>query len=55
MLFALQKRFNCLPYITPEQINMLEFLNEELYNGRPLSPQQHRDLNKLEQLPRPEK
>lgn len=54
MLFALQKKFNCLPYITPGQLNYCDDLNDKLLNGNPLSPQQHKDLNRLNQLPRAE-
>ena len=54
MLFALQKRFNCLPYITMQQIGYMRQLEDDLEAGIPITPSQEKDLARLRQLPLPD-
>jgi hypothetical protein len=47
MLFALQKKFNCLPWITPQQMEYMEKLLGRAKNGQMLTPQQEKDISRL--------
>ena len=51
MLFALQRHFNCLPYITLDQLCHMDTLERLLNEGNPLTEEQQKDLARLKSLP----
>ena len=51
MLFALQRYFNCLPYITLMQVEHMDTLERMINEGSPLDENQQKDLARLNSLP----
>ena len=51
MLFALQRFFNCLPYITLDQLCHMDKLERMINEGAPLDEDQQKDLARLKSLP----